>query len=636
MHKLKRKLFFAFFVAILLALALPILYGRQKMHNDVLEDMRIATLREARLTAALLESRPDITADGLQEFLSEQSRYIGARFTFASETGQVLADSDIQAESVDELPSHTDRPEISSAMHNGYGSAIRHSTTLKMDQIYAAVAVKAEENRPAGVVRVAIPFAGIAGRVDALALGLGLGALLVALLSYFLSHFMLRRLESAIKDMTYVVECTARQNSRGSVTPYCPVRPSLPPRREFLELSLAVSDMTDRVEHQIRTIEAQKAELASILDTMTEGVLVLDQRGRIRRGNPALCHLFPAMMHAEGKLPVEVIPLAPLQQAIDTLLANATPRVFSLTLEHGREQTIAVQLTRLDIHQDVGAVVVLHDISDMAKLVRIKRDLVANVSHELRTPLTAIQGYADTLADPQVALESETRLKFINIIRKHTGSMIRLVDDLLVLSRLENGDDHHATGKESLICSPDTLPLAFQDALDDCRAKAETRNISIMANFPEGVCVRIDAGRLSQLFRNLLENACKYAPENTPILVLGKMTKEGTALCISVQDFGPGVPELELERIFDRFHRVEKHRGGGTGLGLTICKHIVERMGGRIWAEYAAEPLINGVANPDRPVGATFHVNLPLMTTAENEQQKEKQVPALPETEHIA
>lgn len=628
MHQLRRRLFLAFFAAMLLALALPILYGRQKMHNDVLEDMRVATLREAHLTAALLEARPDIATNGLQAFLSEQSSKIGARFTFVSENGDVLADSNVHAESVDELPRHTDRPEITSAMHNGYGSAIRHSATLKMDQIYAAVAVIAGTERPAGVIRVAIPFAGIAGRVDSLAFGLGAGALLVALLSYFLSHFMLRRLETAIKDMTYVVECTAPKNFSG-VT-HTSLRPSLPPRREFRELSLAVSDMTDRVEYQICTIEAQKAELASILDTMTEGVLVLDQRGRIRRGNPALSHLFPAMTHAEGKLPVEVIPLAPLQQAIDTLLTDSTPRVLSLTLDYGREQTIAVQLTRLDSHQDVGAVVVLHDVSEMAKIVRMKRDLIANVSHELRTPLTAIQGYADTLADPQVAMDEDpqTRLKFINIIRKHAGNMMRLVDDLLTLSRLENRDEHYSQGHgKDTICSPDTLPLALQDALDDCRPMADSHGVTIHTMLPQGVCVRMDASRLSQVFRNLVENACKYAPDNTPIFILGEVVEQGEELRVSVQDFGPGVPESELERIFDRFHRVEKHRGGGTGLGLAICKHIVERMGGRIWAEYAAAPLNLGIVSPDslagntmgKPVGATFRFTLPLApATSEN------------------
>ena len=611
MNRLRRRLFLLFLLVMLLALALPVLYGRQRMHVDILEDMRAATLRQAEVTAALLDARPDLDTAALPAFLDDLARRTGTRLTFVSDSGRVLADTDIAADQVDELPVHADRPEISGALHNGRGSSIRRSATLHLDLIYAAAKVEATPGRPAGIIRVAVPFAGIAGRVDALALRLGMGALLAAVVAWLLSRAVLGRLDQAIRDMTRVVEDTAPDLRGGGPLP----RPALPPRREFHTLSVAVSDMADRVENHIRTIEAQKTELASILDHMEEGVLVLDQRGRIRRVNPALVRLFPELGDAVGRLPVEVVPLAELQQAIDALMADARPHSASLTLDCGRDCYLAAQLIRLGARPaagpaphggEVGAVIVLHDVSDMTRLVRVKRDLVANVSHELRTPLTAIQGYADTLLDVDDA--PETRRKFINIIRKHASRMVRLVEDLLTLSRLENGEGM-SEGEE---CAPDD---ALEDALEECRGLADARNTRVIAVLPAGLRVRGDRERLSQVFRNLLENACRYAEPGTPILIGGKV-EEGMVR-VTVQDFGPGIPESDLSRVFERFHQVEKHRGGGgTGLGLAICKHIVERLGGHIEAEYDAPPLLPGQAPTGRPAGATIHFTLPLVPVA--------------------
>lgn len=604
MKSLRRRLFLTFLAVMLLGLALPVLYGRQRMHADVLEDMRAATLREARVTADLLNARPDVDGGQLQNFLVELGRDTGSRLTFATDTGQVLADSDVSPAEIAALPNHADRPEIAGAVHNGYGSAIRYSSTLRMDQIYAAVAVRATPDRPAGVVRISVPFAGIAGRVDALSLRLGLAAVLATALAWLLSRAMLRRMEQSIEDMTRVVEDTAPDIRDGDPLP----RPSLPPRGEFHALSLAVSDMADRVEKQIRTIEAQKAELASILDNMEEGVLVLDQRGRIRRVNPALGRLFPALVDAVGRLPVEVVPVAELRRAIDELMASPAPRSMSLTLEYERDAALSVQLIRLDAsRREVGAVVVLHDVSDMARVIRMKRDLVANVSHELRTPLTAIQGYADTLLD--VDDDPENRRKFVHIIRKHAAHMVRLVEDLLTLSRLENGEGMPEGGS----ADPEA---ALTDALEECSPQARARGVSIVSALPKDLRTLGDTGRLSQVFRNLLENACRYATPGTPVLVGGDAANG--MLRITVQDFGPGIPRADLDRVFERFHRVEKHRGGGTGLGLAICKHIVERMGGRIWAEDSAAPLSPDadLIPPGIPTGATIRFTLPLALSA--------------------
>lgn len=660
MKRLHMQLFLAFAIVMLVALALPVLYGRQTMHRELLDDMSTQTLRQAVTLSDVLDARPQLSGQALQQYFMDVAEKTNIRITFIDHNGVVLADSSQNFTALDQLGAHGNRPEIANAKHNGTGTAVRYSDTLGLDLVYAAVAVPAPEPgqtelnspeptesaasldnaRPAGVLRVAVPFAGIAGRVDTLAWRLALGALVAVLLAFWLSQRILGRLSTAIDDMVEVVENTGHSLSSR--------RPALPPRAEFYRLNAAVSEMTDRIEQKLRTIEAQKAELETILDLMTEGVLVLDARGRIHRANPALFRLFPNIdAPIDGKLPVEVLPVPALQNALHELLhteqLETEQRACSLQMECGR-MVFAVHISQPRFSQtggtsEIGAVVVVHDISEMAQLIRMKRDLVANVSHELRTPITAIQGYAETLAELEntsadkpnanadnAAQAIETRKKFLAVIRKHTAHMARLVEDLLTLSRLEQG--------ENLGDGSTKICLALNDAVEECQSLAQQRQLSFQVSCPDNLPAAGDRDRQSQIWRNLLENACRYAYEGTPIWVrvavvtaqpssgekpgpnAGENTAETPMIQCTVQDFGPGLPKAELGHIFERFYRVEKHRGGGTGLGLAICKHMVERLGGHIWAEYNAAPLSTQdeafSLPPDRPVGATFHFTLPL------------------------
>jgi two-component system phosphate regulon sensor histidine kinase PhoR len=248
----------------------------------------------------------------------------------------------------------------------------------------------------------------------------------------------------------------------------------------------------------------------------------------------------------------------------------------------------------VDVSPGRGAVVVLHDITDLRRTDRIRRDFVANVSHELRTPLTAIRGYVEALGD---ATPDESR-RFLEIVARHTMRMERLVRDLLRLARLEAGQE----SLELVDCSVESLFSSVEtdlSALLDARKHEVTRDVAA-----DAISVPGDPAKLQDAMRNLLENAANYSPEGSRIILRAR--REGKHVTLAVIDEGPGIPPQDLARVFERFYRVDKSRTregkdpGGTGLGLSIVRHLVELHGGRVTAA-------------NRPArGAVFTVELPL------------------------
>ena len=231
---------------------------------------------------------------------------------------------------------------------------------------------------------------------------------------------------------------------------------------------------------------------------------------------------------------------------------------------------------------DVLAVAVFHDISEMARLMRVRKEFVANVSHELRTPLTAIAGYAETLRD-SAAEDPSICAKFAETILRNAQHMGTMVEDLLKLSRIESG---------AVPMEMETVKAAsiLSDVTTACQPQTAAHNLTLETDIDPALTVRADPHFIGQVFRNLIENACRYAPEGSTIKVSGGKRLDHNGLpeaLFMIYDDGPGIPQADIARVFERFYRVEKHRSSpaSTGLGLAICKHIVERHGGRIWAE---------------------------------------------------
>lgn len=450
-----------------------------------------------------------------------------------------------------------------------------------------------------------------------------LAALLLGLLiAGGLAVWLSRLLNNTLKSMIQVVESVASGTMHRRLHTL--------PGPEFESLRNAVNNMADRIEANQRLVNEQETQLETILESMQEGVLVVDGRGRIQRANRSLAVLFPELSWARGRLPVEAIPFPEMQEALNNLLAmpHGKPGNVALLLKPHDDCTVSVQIVRPSLTTArVGAVLAFHDLSAGMRLENIRRDFVANVSHELRTPLTAVQGYTETLLemeqlrdhaalDPQERKEHEARLRFIDIIRKHSLHMSHIVDDLLTLARLEK---HSPMDEKDF-----RLEDALKEAMLACQPLAVERDLrfEVQNPMPEAIqfhfLVSGDMHRMTQVFRNLLENACKYAEADSVIAILMSypVTEQTEPrVLVSVCNTGPLIPLSEQSRIFERFYRVEKHRsdsaklaGKSTGLGLSICKHIIERHHGRIWVESPA------------PEGwsTAFRFSLPIHKAAQN------------------
>nr|WP_280712770.1 ATP-binding protein [Desulfobaculum xiamenense] len=370
------------------------------------------------------------------------------------------------------------------------------------------------------------------------------------------------------------------------------------PGREFSGLAKAINRMAVSIAEQVRTITDQKRELEAVLDGMREGVMVLDADGRISQVNTALKRIVGSMRDMEGQRPMDLVLSPELQRACDGVLAPDAgdgPRWLQIEPQKGRVYDVTI--VGLDERgANLGAVVVFHDISELKRLERVRRDFVANVSHELRTPLTTIKGYAETLIDNKLA-GGGTAESFLGIILRNADRMVKMVEDLLSLSRLE-------AREESFTPRDVDARGALAEALRICVPLAERVGVSLEPRLPEaGLRVWADFDLLMQVFRNLLENAVRYSPSGEAVIVDGATDAEGF-VHFMVSDRGPGIPAEDRDRIFERFYRVEKHRmrsgSGSTGLGLAICRHIVERHGGRIWVE----------PRTDEKGGSIFHFTL--------------------------
>ena len=288
-----------------------------------------------------------------------------------------------------------------------------------------------------------------------------------------------------------------------------------------------------------------------------------------------------------------------LQEACDRILASPDPlqeAPYYLPIVMGNGRTFEVNIVRLqEQEKQMGAVVVFHDMSRLKQLEKVRQDFVANVSHELRTPLTSIKGYAETLlAEPQP--KAEVLSSFLEVILKNTNHMVKMVDDLLQLARIE-------AGQEIIKLLPVNPTEALMAAWKACLPFAEAKHLKLGNNIPTTlVGVAADFDQLIRVFRNLLENAIRYSPEGGTIAVDGHA--EGNTVTISVRNEGPSIPRYHQQRIFERFYRIEKSRGsdlGNTGLGLAICRHIILNHGGLIWVRSP---------NPGRTDGATFFFTL--------------------------
>jgi two-component system phosphate regulon sensor histidine kinase PhoR len=535
---------------------------------------------EARLIAELLSRAPAMDARMLDAEADRLGQLVSTRITFVTEDGLVVGDSTQPADALDTLENHASRPEVVAAREQGIGTSQRYSATVDAHMLYVAVRASHPVVR---YVRLALPLTDVNEQLVAIRWA-ALTAMAVAIplalaVSWLLSAPLARRVQAiaGVADRYSAGDLSRSTYDYGT--------------DELGTVARALDGSVQELGARLDELSRDRARMAAILAGMVEGVLVVDRQGRLQLVNRAAQEMLRVEASATSRSYLEVIRHPDIAAQLTRALRGDDAGSHEVALSRDPGRTFIARAAPVSGTGGGGAVLVLHDITDLRRADQIRRDFVANVSHELRTPLTAIRGYVEALLDEPA--DADSMHKFLEIIARHTTRMERLVKDLLRLARLD-------ARQEVLEMARSDVRQIFSAVIADLTPSIEAKRQHVAIDVPlDATQVDGDPAKLHDIVRNLVENAVNYSPDGADVtLAAARVNGKYT---ITVADSGPGIPQEDLARVFERFYRVDKSRSrpGGTGLGLAIVKHLVELHGGEARAENSATG------------GAVFTVTLP-------------------------
>ena len=560
-----RKLLTSAFVVIALTLAVLDFYlTRYTGKHEVQEvEQRLAAL--ARVLAA---EPPNLPLERMEEWAKSASVRAQSRVTVIDPQGVVLADSDNDPKGME---NHADRPEIQAAYQNRTGSAIRRSRTLGRDLCYLAIPLQ-YQGRSGYVLRLALPLENLDDAIAAVRWRILTASLIAIFVALFIAYFFSRPFTRRIGRLRAFAEGLVKSNFAEGPLPDAD--------DELGALTRSLNSTASQLRELVDRLSLESARREAILTSMVEGVLAVDQDLRITFYNASFARTVGARAEIpEGSPLVDVVRDPVLREILSRVVTTGETLKQRLQLPAAEGRAFEVQAAPLRVAGGRGAIAILHDITDLERLERVRKDFVANVSHELRTPLTAIRGYTETLLEG--ALEDrENNRKFLEIIESHAIRLNSIASDLLALSELESGKP---TAEQARV----SVRAAMEAALRTVEAEAHGRGVKLIRGQVEEVTVLGERVHLEQALVNLLDNAVKFNRPDGEVRVEVTRTKDDE-VSVTIADNGIGIPSADLPRLFERFYRVDKARSrevGGTGLGLSIVKHIVERMHGRVTVE---------------------------------------------------
>ena len=553
----------------LLAATILVSWSIRRSTSDRIERSLVS---QARLAGETLSHHRAVAGAELDAEADRLATLIGARVTFAATDGAVIGDSDLDAARLGQAENHGSRPEIVQARRDGLGISRRYSATVGTDMLYVAVPVGNAQIPDFAAVRLALPLTGVTEQLAAvrrIALAaLGIGLVLALALSWATSAILSRRVRS--------IAAVAARYAAGDFS----LQPKDYGSDEIGIVARALDSSAREIAQRAAELASDRARMEAILAGMVEGVLVVNEQGRVQHVNGAARQMLRLQDAPEGRHYVEIVRQPDIAAQIGAALRRMPLGSLELTMPREQELVIIARSTPVAADSAGGAVLVMHNITDLRRADRIRRDFVANVSHELRTPLTAVHGYVEALMEE--GADPADQRRFLEIIGRHTLRMERLVHDLLRLARLD-------AGQEALEHVPVAVESLFGGVITELSTTlAQRRQTVEVSTTPDAVTVSGDPAKLHDALRNLLENATNYAPEDSTITM--RAERRGARIALIVADNGPGIPESDLPRVFERFYRVDKSRTraardpGGTGLGLAIVKHLIELHGGKVAA----------------------------------------------------
>jgi len=581
------RLFLSYALLIILTVGVVGALVLGEYRRDLQERMEVSLENQALALGTLaLDDFQGAEVPALQARIEEVARETRRRITLIQRDGVVVADSDAKATG---MANHLERrPESVIALEAGIGSDLRTSETTGSDTLYVAVCPDHESGRH-GIVRIAVATASLREQAAAVRRLLIAGVGLATLLSLVLGAFVVRRFSLPLERMREV----AGSLGAGDYSARIELGNLAPEGDDLGELAVALNQLGRDMSQRVADLTAGQERLRAMVAGMIEGVVAVDDDDRVTFSNYAANHLL-GFDRTDSNRPLwERAKVAGLQTLLATARRSDSAAQCELEMSATDEDAIVrAQAHRFSDGDAVGVVIVLHDISELRRLERVRRDFVANVSHELKTPLTSIRGYVEALLDGAVE-DAEIRVRFLQKVEKNVERLNHLVTDLLSLARIES----HAG---FLPLQPFDLHALSEEAVRRHERTAKGRDQELVLEACAGdLKVLGDREALTQIIDNLIDNALKYTPDGGRVTV--RVKRDGSQASLEVEDNGVGIPEEDQARIFERFYRVDKARSrevGGTGLGLSIVKHLVQTLHGRI--ELVSEP----------GVGSTFTVHL--------------------------
>jgi len=504
----------------------------------------------SQLDGVLAQVRRELGAEASDALLEAEARRHSAQLELYSADDERVSDSGAAS------PQMTPR-ELAAVRRQGRTVAVRETDDAGE---WVAVAVALDDGR---VLRAGRPTPVLDSTRDAFIRVMLIASLFAVVLVALISEYLARTIGRPIRAMREAAEALGQ----GDLTHRIRSRRN----DELGALAGAIDRMAEHLAERVEAVEQEEERLRTILDAMVEGVFVTDGDGRIVLTNAALVEL--AGGEVEGRSAVEAIRSAELHEAVKAATERETLEIEFEINVHGSRRAIAAQLAPLQGRP--GVVAVLHDVTQLKRVDKVRRDFVANASHELRTPLTAIRGFAETLHDG--VPNDDMQKRFLRNIDLNAQRLQSLVEDLLALSRAESPDSE-------MELSPVDVVAVARGVVSGLESRAAEKSQSLVLDVPDETLLAIADGRaLDQVLLNLVDNAIKYTPEAGRITLTARRGYGHVVL--EVADTGPGIAAKHLDRIFERFYRVDKGRAraeGGTGLGLSIVRHLVGRMKGEV------------------------------------------------------
>ncbi|EDO0502601.1 PAS domain-containing protein [Listeria monocytogenes] len=588
MKKLWLKIGLSFFILFFVVMVIVGVFSGELMKSTYLNMKESQLEDDAKIllqTTNMENLDLDKDAATIQKSLDPLGEDIDARITVIDSEGDVVADTKKDPEKLD---NHMNRPEVTDILKKGesVGISIRESDSLGYSMLYVAVPVK-HQGKTDGVLRISISLesvdAAVAKLWGNLALIFGIALVIIAAISVFIARKITRPVREIIEVSTDLANHKYDSRIHGKIS------------GELQDLSISVNTLAESLETQMFEIKQNEQRLNAIVQNLVSGVMLINVDKQVIMTNRTMYQIL-GETEITGKPFYEVIKSFALSQLIEGTFETKTIQQKEIILYFPREMILDASVSPIlgENGEITGIILLLHDITQIRHLENVRSEFVTNVSHELKTPVTALKGFAETLLDG--AMYDEVLLKkFLTIIKEESDRLHRLIMDILALSRIEQ----NPVAENVELVDVDEVIEQSARTISEMATEKNIR-VTIPEKTSESVMIETDRDKLQQIIINLLSNAINYTPVDGKVEV--KLIEQEAEVIIEVTDNGIGIPAKDIDRVFERFYRVDKARSrhsGGTGLGLSIVKHLVENCGGRIEVESQEE------------VGSTFRVTLP-------------------------